>query len=245
MRIMIGCCAFIYRGGHMADRQLWSRGWLCVQETSEWHRRRSHTYPRGTWLLPYRLLWYRCVPLCTMCTMCSNTWYNIAICITVNRRSFAVALVLFSKSSVFVLPLPGNKCFKVFRPVEGQLVTWPDALAICRAQPGRLPDLASITSEEEQSEWRLSHVYTPLFTHWLLNSAEPNLNLMRVALADIIIAQLRDIEAGMWIGMHVWNDDYSKDWLWVDNSEKSYENWESSEPIYVRTSSMTLTLLNS
>lgn len=68
---------------------------------------------------------------------------------------------------------------------------------------------------------------------------------MRVALADIIIAQLRDIEAGMWIGMHVWYDDYSKDWLWVDNSEKSYENWESSEPIYVRTSSMTLTLLNS
>lgn len=52
--------------------------------------------------------------------------------------------------------------------------------------------------------------------------------------ADIIIAQLRDIEAGMWIGMHMWNGDKDNNWLWVDNSEKTFENWEFSDPGEVR-----------
>lgn len=53
--------------------------------------------------------------------------------------------------------------------------------------------------------------------------------------ADVVIAQLRDIEVGMWIGMHVWyKSDVNNNWLWVDNSEKTYTNWETDqEPIGV------------
>jgi hypothetical protein len=48
--------------------------------------------------------------------------------------------------------LLGNKCLKVVRSLEGQALNWTQALDYCRAQPGVLPDLASISSEEEQSE---------------------------------------------------------------------------------------------
>lgn len=46
----------------------------------------------------------------------------------------------------------GNKCLKVVRGVEGQALNWTQALDYCRTQPGVLPDLASISNEEEQSK---------------------------------------------------------------------------------------------
>lgn len=46
----------------------------------------------------------------------------------------------------------GNKCFKVVRPFNGQAVNWTQALDICRSEPGRLADLASINNAEEQGE---------------------------------------------------------------------------------------------
>ncbi len=48
--------------------------------------------------------------------------------------------------------LSGNKCLKAVRGIDGQGLNWSQALDYCRSQPGLMSDLASISSEEEQSE---------------------------------------------------------------------------------------------
>ncbi len=49
---------------------------------------------------------------------------------------------------------------------------------------------------------------------------------------DIVLAQLRDVEAGLWLGMSAWDTH----WLWEDNSNISYTNWLPGEPSNVRRS---------
>lgn len=147
----------------------------------------------------------------------------------------------------------GNKCLKVVRGVEGQALNWTQALEYCRAQPGVLPDLASISSEEEQSKnvnpvWILTvstvdgaYLLSPRF-----NQIEFKLRLLCITnrltrypcncYADIVLAHLRDVEAGLWIGMHL-TVMATNDWLWVDNSHVNYSHWLPGEPSYVRTRS--------
>lgn len=54
---------------------------------------------------------------------------------------------------------------------------------------------------------------------------------------DIVLAQLRDVEEGLWIGMRLLVSDIPGDepWLWVDNSHVSYTNWLSGKPVEVKT----------
>ncbi len=52
--------------------------------------------------------------------------------------------------------------------------------------------------------------------------------------SDLVLAQLRDVEAGMWLGLRLWASDFSNEpWLWVDNSHVTYTNWLRGEPSIV------------